>query len=152
MTSQACHWLAVFATLAVWRTRCSCDLVPVATVRPHKKALSDSTLHVKSMRNTAESRSLPTPLRAAPATTFPWLVLEHRDYVSTLRPLQPSIQDSVSHRPIVLLFTEVRHGCPRRSTGGMEGLEASRMGDDRVSDASGVGVGRKERGISFDLV
>ncbi|KIJ43052.1 hypothetical protein M422DRAFT_253842 [Sphaerobolus stellatus SS14] len=123
MTSQACHWPMVFAAFAVWRTRCSCDLVLVATVRRHKKALSDSILHAKSMRSTPVSRPLPTPLRAAPATTFPWLALlattrfllcmisqmrlyisyivrEHRDHVSTLRSLLLSIQDSVSHRPL----------------------------------------------------
>ncbi|KIJ28360.1 hypothetical protein M422DRAFT_270360 [Sphaerobolus stellatus SS14] len=73
MTSQACHWLTVFATLAVWRTRCSCELALAVTDRLHKKILSHSTLHAKSMRSTAESRSLPTPLRAAPATMFSFI-------------------------------------------------------------------------------
>ncbi|KIJ28368.1 hypothetical protein M422DRAFT_270366 [Sphaerobolus stellatus SS14] len=78
-TSQACHQLMAFASLAVLLDALLLVLVPVVTGRPHKKALSDPTLHAKSMRRNAESSLYLYRLHDMPHTgnplSSPWLAL-----------------------------------------------------------------------------
>ncbi|KIJ39229.1 hypothetical protein M422DRAFT_258121 [Sphaerobolus stellatus SS14] len=62
MTSRAYHWLtALVAVLPDALLLLFLVLVPVVTGRPHKKTLSNPTLHAKSIHRTAA----PTPRRAA---------------------------------------------------------------------------------------
>ncbi|KIJ28369.1 hypothetical protein M422DRAFT_270367 [Sphaerobolus stellatus SS14] len=78
-TSQACHQLTAFASLAVLLDALLFVLVPVVTVRPQEKALSGPTLHANSMCRTAESSLYLYRLHDAPHTgnplSSPWLAL-----------------------------------------------------------------------------